>query len=149
MQKVRDCPCHSGLRYSECCSRYHAGELPETPEALMRSRYAAFALGLGEYLLATLASDHPDRALPDEALVRDLSRVKERQRFLGLTIIRATESDVLFDARIFERGKDRSFAELSTFVREDGAWRYAGGHAVPRKALPASFTYDDFMRARG
>jgi SEC-C motif-containing protein len=115
----------------------------------MRSRYAAFALGLGEYLVATLAADHPDRDLPRDAHVRELSQAKLRQRFLGLRIVRATEAEVLFDARIFERGRDCSFAELSTFVREDGAWKYAGGQAVPRQSLPATFTYDDFVRARG
>jgi GNAT superfamily N-acetyltransferase len=43
---------------------------------------------------------------------------------------------VLFHARIFERGEDRSFSELSTFVREDGAWRYASGVSLPAAELP-------------
>ena len=30
----------------------------------MRSRYAAFALGLGAYLVRTLATSHPDLGLP-------------------------------------------------------------------------------------
>jgi uncharacterized protein YchJ len=102
----------------------------------MRSRYAAFALGLGAYLVDTLASSHPDRDLPREALVIELSRIKDRQRFLGLRIVRAEGDEVLFEARIFERGEDRSFAELSTFVREDGRWRYASGRAVTREELP-------------
>jgi SEC-C motif-containing protein len=102
----------------------------------MRSRYAAFALGLGEYLVDTLASSHPDLDLPREALVIELSRVKDRQRFLGLRIVRAAGDEVLFDARIFERGEDRSFAELSTFVLEDGRWKYASGRAVTRDELP-------------
>jgi SEC-C motif-containing protein len=147
MPKPRDCPCHSGQRYAACCARYHAGEHPETPEALMRSRYAAFALGLGEYLVATLASSHPDLGLPREEFVRDLSRAKDRQRFLGLRIVHAQGNEVLFDARIFERGRDLSFAELSTFVLEDGAWKYASGTPLARRGLPAAFTYEDFVRA--
>ena len=107
----------------------------------MRSRYAAFALGLGHYLVATLALGHPDLLLENETLVRELSRAKERQRFLGLVILHSSESEregeVLFYARIFERGADRSFAELSTFAREDGAWKYASGLLVPAGALPA------------
>ena len=55
----------------------------------MRSRYSAFALGLGRYLVHTLAAEHPDRALDEAALVVTLSRAKERQRFLGLTILEA------------------------------------------------------------
>ncbi len=115
----------------------------------MRSRYAAFALGLGGYLVDTLASSHPDGTLPRERHVIDLSRARERQRFLGLRIVRAEGDQVLFDARIFERGQDRSFAELSTFVREGGRWLYAGGRALPRSALPAGFTFDDFVRTAG
>jgi SEC-C motif-containing protein len=119
----------------------------------MRSRYAAFTLGLGEYLVATLAASHPDLAMPRAELVRELSRVKDRQRFLGLRIVHAEGAEVLFDARIFEGGKDRSFAELSTFVREGGAWKYASGRMLPSKALPAGFTYEEarlsFERASG
>ncbi len=97
----------------------------------MRSRYAAFALGLGDYLVKTLARRHPDRAQDERALARELSRAKDTQRFLGLTIQSAREDGdtgkVTFHARIFERGKDRSFTERSTFVKEGGAWRYAHG----------------------
>jgi SEC-C motif-containing protein len=130
--KARDCACHSGARYADCCAPFHQGTaLPPTPEALMRSRYSAFALGLGEYLLETLSADHPDRDLPREALVRTLSQTHEKQRFLGLRILSATtdgdSGEVEFHARIFERGVDRSFTERSTFVRERGAWRYAAG----------------------
>ncbi|MGD0526301.1 MAG: YchJ family metal-binding protein [Polyangiaceae bacterium] len=131
----RDCPCFSGLRYAACCAPLHRGEREaSTPEALMRSRYAAFARGLGEYLVRTLASQHPDRALDAVALARELSRVYERQRFLGLRIDEVrTDGDrgeVVFFARVFERGKDCSFGERSSFRREDGKWRYEGGDSV-------------------
>jgi len=108
----------------------------------MRSRYAAFALGLGEYLARTLASTHPDLAEPRAELVRSLSRARAGQRFQGLRIVSAATSpegdtgEVLFHARIFDRGADRSFAERSTFVREAGGWRYARGELVPADELP-------------
>jgi SEC-C motif-containing protein len=44
--------------------------------------------------------------------------------------------EVLFYARIFERGVDRSFAELSSFAREEGGWRYVSGIMVPTEELP-------------
>jgi SEC-C motif domain protein len=107
----------------------------------MRSRFSAFALGLGDYLVRTLAAEHPDAALPAGPLARELGRARERQRFQGLTIIWSRdggdEGEVLFVARIFEKGADRSFAELSRFVREDGGLRYAAGDAVPASRLPA------------
>jgi SEC-C motif domain protein len=97
----------------------------------MRSRYAAFALGLGASLVRTLAAHHPDRAHDEAALALTLSRAKDVQRFLGLTILEAhadgDRGEVQFHARIFERGADQSFTERSRFAREDGAWRYAGG----------------------
>jgi SEC-C motif-containing protein len=129
----RECPCHSGVRYAACCKPLHEGQREaDTPEALMRSRYSAFALGLGDYLVRTLSADHPDRVEPDAP--RLLSQARAGQRFLGLTILEASaEGDrgvVLFRARIFERGADRSFSERARFRREGGAWRYEGGEIV-------------------
>lgn len=137
----RECPCGSGARYRACCGPLHDGEVrAATPEALMRSRWSGFALGKGEYLYDTLASDHPDRAAPRAAAARELARAKDRQRFLKLSVLEAVGDEVLFHARIFERGRDCSFAELSHFVREDGAWRYASGRLLPASALPADVT---------
>jgi SEC-C motif-containing protein len=97
----------------------------------MRSRYSAFALGLGDYLVRTLSGDHPDRAHDEAALARELSHVKDRQRFLGLEILETSTAgdtgQVRFFARVFERGANRSFEETSTFRREGTAWRYVEG----------------------
>jgi SEC-C motif-containing protein len=139
----RDCPCFSGERYVACCAPLHRGEREaESPALLMRSRSAAFALGLGAYLVRTLASDHDDLALPRAELVRLLSDARHRQRFMGLRILHAPEAhgdegEVMFFARIFEKGVDVSFVELSRFVREGTAWRYASGILVPKADLPA------------
>lgn len=107
----------------------------------MRSRYAAFALGLGDYLVETLAHDHPDRGMAVE-----LGRVKDTQRFQRLLVLHTAETgeegEVLFFAGIFGKGTtpakrgDRSFAELSRFTKEAGAWRYASGELVEAARLP-------------
>ena len=147
----KDCPCHSGKRYLECCGRFHRGEVASTPEELMRSRYAAFSLGLGEYLVDTLASGAEDRDVPRKELARELSRARISQRFLGLEIVHSSVNgdlgEVLFVARIFERGQDKSFAELSDFVREGGAWKYLSGILLPTALLPSdrgSLTLEQF-----
>ena len=44
---------------------------------------------------------------------------------------------VLFFARLFERGIDRSFVELSEFRKEDGAWRYLSGQTYGLGAVRA------------
>ncbi|MEO8855681.1 MAG: YchJ family metal-binding protein, partial [Burkholderiaceae bacterium] len=70
LRATADCPCDSGARYIDCCGPWHSG-LSEgvhapTPEALMRSRYSAYGLGLVDYLLDTWhASSAPgDLELP-------------------------------------------------------------------------------------
>lgn len=106
----------------------------------MRSRFSAFALGLDAYLVRTLSVSHPDRDIPEPALLRQVAKSREKRRFLDLVILHASaegdSGEVLFFARIFEQGQDRSFAELSTFDREAGGWRYASGILVPREGLP-------------
>lgn len=133
---VKDCPCRSGARYTACCKPLHEGARATTPVTLMRSRFSAFALGLGDYLVETLAREHDDRRLPREALARELGRAKERQRFMDLKIWWSSDTEVLFFARVFERGQDLSFAELSTFVEEEEGCRYLRGVVVPRERLP-------------
>ena len=51
------CPCHSRKRLRRCCGPLLAGRAAATPTALMRSRFAAYALGRTDYILATT---HPD-----------------------------------------------------------------------------------------
>jgi SEC-C motif-containing protein len=111
--------------------------LPERPSQLMRSRYAAFALGLAPYLLETLAAGHPDLGAPRERLLRELASLRDVRRFMGLRIAGEwigeagpDHGQVLFVARLFERGKNVGFAELSTFAREGERWRYAEGELV-------------------
>ena len=53
---LRPCPCGLPAAYTACCGRWHAGPLhlqaPDAP-ALMRSRYTAYVLQRGDYLLDT------------------------------------------------------------------------------------------------
>jgi SEC-C motif-containing protein len=118
------------------------------PEALMRSRYAAFALGLGPYLVETLAASHPDRRRPPAELARELGGVHLTQRYMGLEIFPARPDEVLFHARIFAEGREHSFVELSSFVREAHGWRYAAGELLPATALGGALgalTRDSFL----
>ncbi len=48
------CPCDSTVSYKLCCGRYHKGNIKApTAEALMRSRYTAYAMGKAQYLYKT------------------------------------------------------------------------------------------------
>ncbi len=110
------CPCGSGLELSACCGPRHDGTKPaETPEALMRSRYAAFALAKGDYLRATSRVPMGDDLEAESVL------------WLGLTVVRSQGDTVEFIARSLEDGAVRVMHEVSSFERENGRWLYVSG----------------------
>lgn len=124
------CPCSSHRAYDDCCAPLHHGKtLAPTAEALMRSRYSAYALGLADYLLATWAA-----ATRPEALSLD----ETASRWIGLEI-RATragdetdaQGEVEFVARAISGEHLHCLHEVSRFCREDGAWRYLDGDLAP------------------
>ena len=120
------CPCGLAATYAACCGRYHNG-LPLVPaptaEALMRSRYSAYVLGCGDYLLATWhASTRPIT----------LENNPPGLRWLGLDVRRAavqdgTHATVEFVARGKLGGRAQRLHEVSRFVFEDGRWFYLDG----------------------
>ena len=115
------CPCNSGKDYSACCGPYHNGEVAPTPEALMRSRYSAFALENADYLLASWHKDYRPQTLEFAA----------GTRWTGLDIL-GTGSDgdtgtVHFIATFNEAGEWLLLEEKSRFERLDGRWYYLAG----------------------
>lgn len=126
------CLCGSGSTYRACCRPYHHGGEPPDPERLVRSRFSAFALGEGAYLVRTLHPAADARAAREEDdLARELSRAHRSARYRALIVhdveVTGTRARVLFTARVFERGRDRSFVELSRFERTSEGWRYLDG----------------------
>lgn len=108
----------------------------------MRSRFAAFAIGDADYLWRTLHPDHDDRALAKEDAIRALRSASRALKYMRLTILEAKDARVLFRAGVFEKGRDRSFVELSTFAREGAAWRYLCGET--REGPTAATTIASF-----
>ena len=109
----------------------------------MRSRYAAFAFGDADYLWRTLHPDHEDRAHDRATVLAALRETARTLRFMRLTILDASGSRVLFHAAVFDRGKDRSFVELSSFARDDAGWRYVAGETtLAPGAAPADWTIE-------
>ncbi|MFT3849972.1 MAG: YchJ family metal-binding protein [Propionivibrio sp.] len=117
------CPCGEPRRYDQCCQPCHAGAAAPTAEALMRSRYSAYVLGLEAYLQATWhASTRPPALDP----------AGHDTRWLGLEVKRhaSTGADtaiVEFVARYKLGGRAHRLHEVSRFVREDGRWYYLDG----------------------
>ena len=120
------CPCGSTLDLATCCGRYHAGEAAPTAEALMRSRYAAYALGRLDYIEATCAGPAGLAFNRAEAEAAQLGTW-----WIGLEIVSARkgrEADsagtVGFIARYRQQGTESALAETSEFRRIDGRWFY-------------------------
>ena len=130
------CPCCSGAPYRDCCQPFHKGlREPESPTAMVRSRYAAYAVGDVDYLWRTLHPGHEDRALP-EALARETLRDTARSfKYTGLTIheehVDGDVGTVRFFAKVFTKGRDCSFGETSRFERTEDGWRYRSGDVKP------------------
>jgi SEC-C motif-containing protein len=137
MPSASDCPCGSGRRYEACCRPFHReGREPPDAEALMRSRYAAFAKKDAAYLWRTLHPDHEDRSLDEAEAIRQIRATASALRYMGLYILDRQGPDVegvaqvLFLAHVFEKGRDRSFVELSDFARDGEGWRYLRGEPI-------------------
>ena len=126
------CPCHSGKNYEDCCQRYHLGTALPEPEALMRSRYSAYALGLVDYILATTHPEHPLWQEEKEKTRKSIAGFGQNTIFEGLMILENLpvsdkESYVTFKAILKQDGRAASFTEKSLFIKENGRWLYASG----------------------
>jgi SEC-C motif-containing protein len=121
------CLCGSGDKYKRCCRPLHRGAAADSPLALMRSRYCAYALGLTDYILKTTHPDS-DHFRADTALWRQsVTAFCDGTEFVGLDILESGEDYVTFRARLTQGGNDASFVERSTFARSDGRWAYFAG----------------------
>ena len=123
---LETCLCGSGLDYADCCGRYHGGKYyPSTAEALMRSRFSAYARRNVDYLLDTW--DTGKRPA-------DIDFSKETAQWQKLTIVstkKGTVQDnkgiVEFKAFYRQDGEDYFMHEISRFVKSDSRWRYLDG----------------------
>ncbi len=139
---MKACPCGSNLKYNECCEPYIKGKKKApTAEALMRSRYTAFAVSELDYVEKT---HHPKtRAELDMEGVRSWATNSE---WVGLEIRETeagkecdTEGKVEFKCRFIFNGQEQVHHELSTFKKEDGEWYFVDGvmrNNTQRRAAP-------------
>jgi SEC-C motif-containing protein len=99
----------------------------------MRSRYSAFAMREVAWLWKSLHPDHPDRAQPEAEGLRSLRAFVQSHQFPGLVVLDRRPPDeqgvaqVLFFAKVFQQGKERSFVERSDFRHDGTGWRYHSG----------------------
>lgn len=125
---MKKCPCHSDLPYTKCCQPYHKGKAAPTPLALMRSRYAAYALGKIGYVAKTWHPKSPLIGKDKVAWRKGLKQFSEKTDFVGLKIIDESgdqkEATVKFNIIIFQDRRDVSYTERSSFEKINGRWLY-------------------------
>ncbi len=120
-----NCPCCSDLAYGDCCKPYHCGEKSApSAEALMRSRYSAFAIPNADYLMET--------TLPSKRKFHnkeDLQVWGEINEWLKLEIVQKPSKDQV-EFKAWYKDEDGTLQlhhELSLFKLVSGRWFYVSG----------------------
>ena len=124
------CPCGSGIPDANCCLPIIAGKKDAlTALELMRSRYVAFTIANGKYLM----NSHSVKTRPIKE-EKNIERWAKSVKWLGLKIIRienGTADDsvgkVEFIASYLESGRIQEIHENSLFCREKNKWVYVSG----------------------
>lgn len=125
------CPCTSGKTFGECCGPYLAGEKPApTAEALMRSRYSAYATGNIDYLSETLIEGTRDDFDREAAIEWSSAATWTGLDIKSTEAGKESDSDgyVEFVARFTQNGEDRLHHETGHFVKRSERWYYADGY---------------------
>ena len=126
---MEDCPCGNNKTYAACCKLAHQShKTVTTAEQLMRSRYTAFTMANGDYLMES----HHISTRPvneKEAIVAwaksvDWVRLEICSKSAGTAI--NTTGTVRFKAYFRENGKLNFIKEHSKFIRENDCWYYLG-----------------------
>ncbi len=118
------CYCGNSLSFQDCCEPYIKGiKKAPTCEALMRSRYSAYATAAADYLIAT--THLSTRKLYKKA---DISAWSKNNKWLKLEVLTSTETTVTFKAYFLDENlKAQVHYEHSTFKFENGNWFYVDG----------------------
>ncbi len=128
---ISGCPCKSGKSYEECCKPFHQGKLPETALKLMRSRYAAYALCMPDYIIHTTHPESPEFRSDRVQWSKTISAFCANTEFKDLKILHSEDGEsfatVTFYAHLIQNHKDASFTEKSYFEKVKGRWLYRRG----------------------
>jgi len=133
MNMNTDCPCGSGKDYESCCGPLISGAMKApSPEALMRSRYTAFAQQVMPYLEETL---HPgQRHDYDADGSAKWARESEWQKLEIVNVStdpeNANRGSVEFKAHYKMNGAARVHHELAEFRKTSGTWYFFDGKMV-------------------
>ena len=123
------CPCGLNNSYENCCGIAHNDITKvETAEQLMRSRYTAFTMGNGDYLM----NSHHSETCPysDKQAIVDWAKsvIWEKLEVINTSqgMGKDTTGTVEFKAYYIENSKQKCLHEHSAFTKENNHWVYFG-----------------------
>lgn len=118
------CYCNSEKLFKDCCEPYLKGlKKAPTAEALMRSRYSAYATHQADYLVATTHVSQRNNYTREDILLWAISNSWQK-----LEVLKSTETTVEFKAYYLDQNKVAQIHhEFSTFKQEEGDWYYVDG----------------------
>ncbi len=117
-----NCYCGTEKSYIDCCEIFHKNNgVTETAQQLMRSRYSAFVLANGDYLMQT----HHKSTRPIKERKAIVKWAKSVQ-WLKLEVLSFTIDTVKFNAHFLQDGIPEVIHENSKFVKENNRWFYKG-----------------------
>ena len=126
------CPCGIEKEFSACCEPLIRKQTqPESAEALMRSRFSAYARGHIDYLV--YSHDPETRSASLRSAVREWARKAEFKALRILNSTQGAQSDAVgtvhFEADYIENGQTKTLSEVSEFRQYAGRWVYSRGSA--------------------
>ena len=128
MTKTFLCPCGlNNNKYNDCCGLVHTNiNNAISAEQLMRSRYSAFVLCDGDYLLKSHSVNYRNPLTIHNTIRWARSVAWNRLEIISKS--KGTENDlegiVEFKAYFREKNKLKYIHEVSRFIRENEHWVY-------------------------
>lgn len=130
---MKICPCGSGKLFMKCCKPYLTGKaIPETAQALMRSRYTAYTRADIDYIQATMKGIAAQGFNAQEA-----KAWAQQVTWTGLKVMTSDKGgpedntgSVSFLAHYTSQGKKQHLHENSLFEKIDGRWYYIGSKSA-------------------
>jgi SEC-C motif-containing protein len=119
-----ECYCGSLKEFNECCKVYLNGiKKAPTAEALMRSRYSAFATQNADYLVATTHFSTRKQHKKEEIL-----EWSQSNQWIKLAILDSSVYTVTFKAFYLDQELQMQIhQEHSLFILEEKTWFYVDG----------------------
>jgi SEC-C motif domain protein len=136
-----ECPCFSGKKYKKCCRPYHEKQSKPVPEALVRARFAAYALSNIDFIMETTHPESPHFNQNKNRWRAELEAYVIRNYFADLKILLVEEDRVSYEAALLEfRTSEHRYIEDARFRQVDNKWLYFDGDMKDVEAAEAQGT---------